>query len=455
MIAILILLTLLVASPARAAINAADYGVTSASSDNAAALQRAFDAARNTPDRQVILPPGNIAYGRQVRADSIGIVGSDDTVMAPSNPTNQRIILTGNSPSISNLRFAFRPVRRSGPGVERAGVWVENANNFSVTGLTMDGAAYGIPPQGLGGGNLFVRNSSNGTISNNQISYSLADSIHITGGSRNVTVTGNAVDNSLDDSIAVVNYNDGTGGVVIEDNIIADNLWGRGITAVGASDVQIRNNLISGNSANLAGVYVASEPAYRTAAPRNVLVEGNTIENTGGPGPGHGQIMLYAGNGAISDVQIRDNEVRGSRRSDLAVVLSGPMSGVTLERNRIDGEISRRNGGSYNSSGNTTNDPNMTSSTPHSEPVSPGTSNLPDLTDPANVPIPSGMPEIPVAPEFSQTSSPVVLPHIPQPVIPELEIPSNSIRPSERLRPPEIPLTSPSVSRFDLRNLRF
>lgn len=362
-------------TPAFAAINAADYGVSASSPDNAAALERAFQAGRG---QEVILPGGTLRYSRQIRADSVQIVGSSGTVMAPSNSTNQRIFLTGDGPAISNVSFALQPARRNGGNGGLAAVWVDGATNFAVTNVTMDGAAYGTPPQGQGGGNLFIRNSQHGVVRDNSISYALADSIHITGGSRDIEVTGNAVDHSLDDSIAVVNYQDGTGGVRIDGNIVADNFWGRGITAVGASDVQITNNEIDGNSANLAGIYVASEGSYHTAAPKNVLVEGNTVRNTGGPGPGHGQIMLYSGNGEVSNVAVRNNEVGGSKRKDLAIVLSGPMNGVTMEGNRIDGEISRRNGGSYGGGGgNKTNDPAMAGTdTPPTVPPSP----TPDLT---------------------------------------------------------------------------
>lgn len=348
----------LTAGPAFSAVNAADYGVSASNGDNAAALERAFTAGRG---QEVILPSGTIRYSRQVRADSVQIRGSG-TVLAPSNPQNQRIFLTGNSPSISDVQFAFQPARRNGGNGALAAVWVENATNFTVTGLDLDGAAYGTPPQGMGGGNIFVRNSQGGEISDNNISYALADSIHITGGSRNIEVTDNQVDHSLDDSIAVVNYQDGTGGVQISDNTVTDNLWGRGITAVGASDVQIQDNVVSGNSANLAGIYVASEASYHTAAPRNVLVEGNVVQGTGGPGPGHGQIMLFSGNGPLSDVTVRDNEIRDSKRGDLALVVSGPMNNVSVDGNRIDGEISRRDGGSYGGGGNSTNDSSMANS---------------------------------------------------------------------------------------------
>jgi hypothetical protein len=351
-------------TPALAAINAADYGVTPGAADNAAALQRAFDAARGTSDRTVNLPGGTISYGRQLTANGVRVSGSGNTVLAPSDPYNQRITLTGNSPSLSNVRINYHPVGRSGSDHGRNGVWVERANNFNVSGVTLDGAAYGVPPQGQGAGDLFVYNSQGGTISNNAISYTWADSIHMTGGSRNISVTGNRIDHSGDDGIATVSYGDDTGNIRISGNTVTNNLWGRNITAVGTSDVQITNNLISGNASDGAGVYVASEPAYNTPPPRNVLVQGNTIQDTGGDGKGHGQIMLWSGRGPLSNVTVRDNDVRDSKRDDLAVVVSGQMNGVTLEGNQVDGEITRRNGGSYSGSGNTTNDPAMANSTP-------------------------------------------------------------------------------------------
>jgi type IV secretion system protein TrbL len=364
---ILPVLSLLLVSPIAetamaATINAADFGL-SESGDNTQALQAAFNAAR--PGDQVILPNGRFAYSSQLRVDGIRVSGSGNTVLAPSNPANQRIILTGNGPSLSNMTMNYKPIIRSGKGVERAGVWVDGAQGFNVDSLTLDGGAYGIPQEG-GGGNLFIRNSQGGTIRNNNINYALADSIHITGGSSGVDVTGNRIFGSNDDGIAVVDYGGSkrTGNVRISGNTVLENRWGRNITAVGASNVQITNNYIRGNTADGAGVYIASEPAYDTAAPRNILVEGNQIQDTGGPGKGHGQIMLWSGQGAISDVTVRDNEVRESKRDDLAVVVSGPMNNVTFEGNQIDGQISERGSAGYRGSGNTTNDPAMDNGAP-------------------------------------------------------------------------------------------
>jgi hypothetical protein len=362
----------LTTGPACAAINAADYGVSAGNADNAAALERAFQAGRG---QDVILPSGTIRYSREVRADSVRIKGNG-TVMAPSNPDNQRIYLTGNSPAISDVRFDFEHTRRSGKGVAKAGVWVQGAKNFTVQNVTFNGHANGKPTEhGVGGGNLFIKNSQGGEILNNKLYGTLADAIHLTGGTRNVTVAGNYIENASDDGIAVVNYKDGSGGVTIQGNTVVGNRWGRNITAVGADSVQIVDNYVRGNSSDGAGIYIASEKSYGTAAPKNILVQGNSLQDTGGPGKGHGQLMIYAGNGTIDGVTVNDNEIRDSKRDDLAAVISGSTRGVVLEGNNIDGEISRRGSGNFAGNGNTTNDPKMASAAPvPNRPPVPGSS---------------------------------------------------------------------------------
>jgi hypothetical protein len=356
------LLGTMLTTPAWAAIDPTRYGLNQGAADNSEALQRAFDEARRTGD-SVSIPAGTFRYSQQLRIDGVRVSGQgDSTVLAPQVPTQQRVLLTGQSPALENMRFAYRDIVRQGSDHGRKGVMVQDATGFTLRGLTLDGAAYGTPQ--YGGGPIFVYRSTNGTVANNRLSYTHADAIHITGGSQNIDVTGNRVDHSHDDGIAVVNYGDGAGNVRINGNTVLENRWGRNITAVGASNVQITDNYIKGNSADGAGVYIASEPRYNTAAPRNVVVEGNSIQDTGGPGKGHGQIMLWSGKGPVSDVTIRDNEVRDSKRDDLAVVISGKTNDITLEGNQVDGEITRRGGGSFDGSGNTTNDPQMANAAP-------------------------------------------------------------------------------------------
>jgi len=69
----------LLSSPAFAAIDAGQYGL-SQSGDNTAALQRAFDDARRT-GQDVVIPDGRFAYSNQLRIDGVRVRGSGNTVL--------------------------------------------------------------------------------------------------------------------------------------------------------------------------------------------------------------------------------------------------------------------------------------------------------------------------------------------------------------------------------------
>lgn len=478
-VAVIALLVALVVSPAWAAIDPRQYGLSESSSDNSGALQSAFDEARRT-GQSVNIPEGTYSYRQQLRMDGITVSGAGErTVLLAQVPTQQRILMTGQGPVLENLRIGYRPLVRSGSDHGRKGVMVQDATDFRVEGVFFDGEAFGTPEGLIGGGALFIYRSDGGVIRDNHLTYTAADAIHMTGPSRNIEVTGNLVENSGDDGIAVVNYGvEADNNIEIHGNMVVENRWGRGITMVGAREVRVHDNFISGNSADLAGIYVASEPAYQTVAPRNLLIEDNMIQDTGGPSTGHGQIMLYSGNGAVSDVAIRNNDVLGSSRRDLAIVLSGPMSNVTLTGNSVDGSITRRNGGGFSGSGNVTD----TGKKPVQPPEILDAPEIPDLTNPENVPVPEGRPEIEVAPEFSQRNpSPQMhVPEIPSPVTPELDTRVNtgrenpevsiisrggseiregnqesSIISRHRSGIPSVPIAPQSSTRSDLRSLRF
>lgn len=469
----------LVVSPAWAAIDPRQYGLSESSPDNSAALQRAFDEAQRT-GQSVDIPEGTYSYRQQLRMDGITVSGAGErTVLLAQVPTQQRILMTGQGPVLENLRIGYRPLVRSGSDHGRKGVMVQDATDFRVEGVTFDGEAFGAPEGRIGGGALFIYRSDGGVIRNNHLIYTAADAIHMTGPSRNIEVVGNLVENAGDDGIAVVNYQaEADNNITIHGNMVLENRWGRGIAMVGAREVHVYDNFISGNSPDGAGIYVASEPAYQTAAPRNLLIEDNMVQDTGGPGKGHGQIMLWSGNGPISDVTIRNNDVLGSKRRDLAIVLSGSMRNVTLTGNNVDGNITRRNGGGFSGSGNATGTGRM----PVQPPEILDSPEIPDLTNPEKIPVPEGLPEIDVAPEFSQGAPPpqMRVPEIPSPVIPELdtrvntggenpefsiisrggseirgESPESPIISRHRSGIPSVPIAPQSSTRFDLRNLPF
>jgi polygalacturonase len=315
--------------------------------DDTAALQSSFDEARRT-GRAVFLPQGDYTYTSQLRIEGIQVFGvGPRTRLMAQIPTQQRVLVTGEGPVLACLQIMYHDLERSGSDHGRKGVMVQNAHNFLVRGLTLNGQGFSRTPK-YGGGALFIYHSSHGKILNNHLLYTAADAIHITGGSQNIAVEGNRIEFAGDDGIAVVNYGEAVRNrILIKNNTILNNRWGRNISAVGGQDVQISGNDIMGNTADGAGIYIASEPAYDTAGPSNILVQDNTLQNTGGPDKGHGQIMLWNGNDkSISDVQIRNNRIQASKRGDLAIVVSNTVRDVILEGNSADGITTLRGGAS-------------------------------------------------------------------------------------------------------------
>ena len=143
------------------------------------------------------------------------------------------------------------------------------------------------------------------TVARNVVYRTYSDGIHVTGKALDGRIICNTVRETGDDMIAVVGYGAGTepvvGQVLIEANDVVGNYWGRGITAVGAKDVTIRNNKI-GMTTRGAGVLVTSEKYWKTANVRNILVEGNIISDVQTTRPSYnpqGKNRSTSGQGAI------------------------------------------------------------------------------------------------------------------------------------------------------------
>jgi parallel beta-helix repeat protein len=334
-------------------INVRDTGARGdGQTDDTAALQAAFDEARRR-GRMVWLPAGDYNYTGQLKIDGVKVSGAGPkTRLLAGIPTQQRILMIGEGPALACVQILYHDLQRKGSDHGRAGVMVQDASNFLVRNVIFNGQGFSATPE-FGGGALFIRRSSDGRVLNNRVLYSTADGIHITAGSRNIIVQGNRIEYSGDDGIAVVNYGDAIRNkVLIQNNVVLNNRWGRNISSVGGQDIQILHNYIMGNTTDGAGVYIASEPAYKTAGPKDILVQDNVIRDTGGPGKGHGQIMLWTGNdNPVENVLIRGNTVQSSKRKDLSIVISNKVNNIVLEANDVDGRITLRRGASIRESG--------------------------------------------------------------------------------------------------------
>jgi hypothetical protein len=179
----------------------------------------------------------------------------------------------------------------------------------------------------------------------------------VTGGSQRGPVVSNTVRETGDDMIAVVSYvNDApaplsasaaaaslsslrdrnlTRDILIADNDVAGQYWGRGISVVGGEDIAILRNTIDATT-HAAGVYLAREQAYGTFGVRNVRVEDNRITRVQTTAPAYvpagASAPFRTGHGAIELVatQYDEEAAQAALRDELVV------RRVRVAHNRID-----------------------------------------------------------------------------------------------------------------------
>ncbi|HYE51315.1 MAG TPA: glycoside hydrolase family 55 protein, partial [Azospirillaceae bacterium] len=256
--------------------------------DNKAAIQNAINHAKAT-GAAVYVPEGTFLHKGILTLNGVDLIGAGansvlKAIGASSTFDDQTIKVLGNGTEIRNITLDSDAPMRGYTG-DSAKIWVVGATNFVIDGVTIKNA--------MGAGMLIGGGAGYGQVTNNKVMNTNADSIHFYQGAHHMLVQGNRVENSGDDGIAVVSYAKNataTNNITILDNVVMNNAWGRGITVVGGHDVTIKGNLIDGNKAGLAGVYLATEPAYDTHGVRNVLVEDNVIKNVGGYNTGHGAV---------------------------------------------------------------------------------------------------------------------------------------------------------------------
>jgi hypothetical protein len=129
--------------------------------------------------------------------------------------------------------------------------------------------------------------------------------------------------------------------VLIEDNDVAGNYWGRGIALVGGKDITIRRNKIAYTTV-AAGILVTGESSWNTSNVHNVLVEDNDIAHVQTTDAQYNPINAKGktGQGAIdidgqstltvTDVIARNNRIQDSR---IAIFLRGNSCQIGMQGN--------------------------------------------------------------------------------------------------------------------------
>lgn len=283
-------------------INVRDYGVTPNSSEDATpGIKRAIAAAKEK-GATVFLPPGTYHYTAFI-IDQVQFVGAGagQTILLAPDPSKQKIQLSGTGAALKNLTLLTSPQpRKSGQDAIHVN---GNCREFEISNLEINGSnAAGIIVYG-----------SVGRITGNRLINTRADSIHLSGGASEIYIAGNLIRNGGDDCIAVVSYGQQPipcRDVLIENNEVGDQSWGRGITVVGGEQITIRNNIIRRTSG--AGIYLASESSYKTYGVSDVVVQNNTLDQTpmDFTGSGHHGITVYSSTSNwIENILIKGNKV--------------------------------------------------------------------------------------------------------------------------------------------------
>jgi hypothetical protein len=200
------------------------------------------------------VPQGQFNHSGTLTADGITVFGSGSgSVLFGTDPSHETIYMTGSGASLSSVELSTSAGDRQS-SLDSTAVCPDGATNYTISNITIERA---------GSAGILNYGSDHGTITNNTVMDTNADSIHMTNGTHDMTIQGNLIERSGDDSISVVNY--GTDSpdsysITIQGNTILDQQWGRGIVIAGGHEVQIAGNHVEGGPADRAGIYIAAEP---------------------------------------------------------------------------------------------------------------------------------------------------------------------------------------------------
>ncbi|CAG4887067.1 right-handed parallel beta-helix repeat-containing protein [Paraburkholderia saeva] len=275
--------------------------------DQADALQAALDTLQQ--GQRLVLTPGTYVVGHslEVRNRSVIVSGYGATFVA-TNANDQSIVMTGRNSTVAGLTLL---------GTGDARLETVTSTKVAVSGAGIQ--VLDVTIQGGASVGIFVSGGTSVAIAGNKVLSTLADGIHITGGSSNVLVKDNTVTGTGDDMLAVVSYQkDGAlnRNVLLTGNTLSGNPWGRGMSVVGGADVTMTGNTVQGVQ-KAAGILIAQEDGYRTYGVSNVLIMSNVItdiENSPNPGNDlppaqHAAIDMNTGSGLVNLVSVTGNQI--------------------------------------------------------------------------------------------------------------------------------------------------
>jgi len=277
-------------------VNVKDFGaVGDGKVDDQAALQKAVDQAKAT-GQSVWIPPGTYNHSGVLTIDGTQVNGAGkDTVLNATNPDQEAVKLTGDSPSLSNVKTTVSaPNRSSMP--DAAAVLVQNASNATVTHVITQGAA---------SNGIRLDNATGSHIANNLVLGSNADGIALMNGSSNNLVKGNVVYQAGDDSYSDDSYRGDARqdeGNTFDGNLSLDNAYGRGITLAGSKNAVVKNNIVSGS--RWIGIWGDSDPNSGTMDSIGHTIQNNVVINNPNGAPVQANGAGTTVSGTVTEVSI-------------------------------------------------------------------------------------------------------------------------------------------------------
>jgi hypothetical protein len=344
--------------------------------DDAQAIQHALDVLE--PGEVLWFEPGRYLVGKSLHVRRAGItLAGERAVLHATNPDDQALLIEADDTTVMALTFtAVTSGRREAARHARIAVVNDTSSGYLPVRNTVirdnrivESGAPGTPgANSASAAGILLLRAQGFLVAGNTVQRSLADGIHITGGSSQGRVQGNHVRETGDDMIAVVSYAASgpavagnaqglqqawdsrlrqglVGNVLIADNELSSPYWGRGIAVVGGSTITIARNTLA-NLPMAAAILIAREASWQTFGVNDVLVDANRISDVQTLAPtydargastpvqrtGHGAIEVHAAlfddeaqqpalreKLAVRNVLLRGNEVERSSVSAVRV----------------------------------------------------------------------------------------------------------------------------------------
>ena len=304
--------------------------------DDTAALQAAFDAAG--PGDRVELPAGRTFVQSDVlTVTSPGVTITGGGTLLATDEERSSLTLAADHVVLQDVTLSIVPTTKRWEAYEQQRLRLDGHTGMVVRDVRVEGSA---------AAGVYVGATSDFLLDGVQVSGTQADGIHITQRSHDGRVVSPVVRDVGDDGVAVVSYRqdgDPCARIVVESPSVDGVRHGRGISVVGGTDITYRD--IDVRDTYAAGIYIATEGGYDTAAVDGVTVEGGSVTSANtNEEIDHGAVLVYNGtpDREVHDVAVSGVEISGTRSSasrwvGLVADNTGTISDVRLDDLAIDG----------------------------------------------------------------------------------------------------------------------